>query len=606
MVAGRAAAIPVGPPDPRVVGEGRYLFIAAKTGRRYEFDFSDVGVDGDLLRFFISIFDMVAGPLGTARSWQAAYDHASGLKVLMRNIASLTPIPTSPSAIPRVTFTETRLQLRPRAYDRLRSALRRRSTAFSPDVAELLHVRASKRPTDGKISGLLPTEFARVIDAARIDVRAARDRVLPNIVALERWRDGHEVHDTEARRLIVLDRILKSGDVPRYPSGSADLRVLRAAGFANGTEALGSIFLTAYDAVAFGVLLATLTGHNITTLESMTTPLHHSGHTHDAVDDAIVSDALKPRRGKSRAAMTVTAHNGGGADAEVPSQGNDLRNAHNVLALLERLTAPARVVSGEDHLFSWVSPQQSQAGGPRRLVRSTVYQGTKVRPQNWAKGVGLRADDGAPLELSFRRIRLTYVSMHDAPVAHSRKTLRQTYQARNTRELERYQRLVASVLDEQVQLARSTHQTAFLNEQDYAHLRTDTPAAARSLGVPVRIAERLLTGELDTVFSACADNDHGPHNDGPCRASFLLCAGCPCAVALPAHWPLIAATHHQLLEQHNQLTELDWARRFGQAYARLTQLVDQMPEGAYDRAIAQVTADQASLVTRLVSGKEHL
>lgn len=605
MVAGRAAAIPSGPPEPRVLGEGRYLFIAAKTGRRHEFDFSDVGVDGDLLRFFISIFDMVAGPLGTARSWQAAYDHASGLKVLMRNIACLTPIPTSPSAIPRVTFTETRLQLRPRAYDRLRSALRRRSTDFGPEVAELLHARASKRPPDGKISGLSPTEFARVIDAARIDVRDARDRVLSNIVALERWHDGQEIDEAEERRLTALDTIIAEGDVPRWPSGAPDRRALKAAGFANSAEAIDSIFLTAHDAVAFGVLLAALTGHNITTLESMTAPLHHSGHAHDAVDDAIISDALKPRRGKSRAAMAVAAHNSGGVDADAASHGSDLRNAHNVFALLERLTEPARVVSGDNHLFSWVSPQQTQSG-PRRFVRSTIYQGTKVRPQSWALQHDLRADDGAPLQLSFRRIRLTYVSIRDKPVAHSRKTLRQTYQARNTRELERYQRLVAGVLDEQVRLARSTHQTAFLNEHDFARLRRDTSVAARELGVPVRIADRLFTGELDTVFSACADNAHGPHNDGPCRASFLLCAGCPCAVVLPSHWPLIAATHRQLVEQQGQLTELDWARRFGSAHARLTQLVEQMPDGAYERALAQVTADQASLVARLVSGKEHL
>lgn len=605
MVAGRAAAIPAGPPEPRVVDGSRYLFIAAKTGRRHEFDFSDAGVDGALLQFFISVFDAVAGPLGTARSWQAAQGHALALKALMRSISRLTPIPTSPAAIPRVTLTETRLQIGPRAYDRLRSALRRRSADFSSEVAELLHVRASKRPADGEISGLSAAEFARVIEAARADVRATRDRVLPNIVALERWHDGQVVDEAEERRLTALDTIMAAGDVPRWSSGAPDSRALKAAGFANATEALGSIFLTAHDAVAFGVLLAALTGHNITTLESMTAPLHHSGHTHDALDDAIVSDALKPRRGKSRAAMAVTAHNSGGVDAGASSHGNDLRNAHNVFALLERLTGPARVVSGEHHLFSWVSPQQTQSG-PRRFVRSTIYQGTKVRPQSWAQGRGLRADDGTPLELSFRRIRLTYVSVRDEPVAHSRKTLRQTYQARNTRELERYQRLVAGVLDEQVQLARSTHQTAFLNEQDYARLQADTPAAARLLGVPVRIAERLLTGELDTVFSACADNDHGPHNDGPCRASFLLCAGCPCAVALPAHWPLIAATHRRLLEQQDQLTELDWARRFGSAHARLTQLVDQMPEGAYDRALAQLTADQSSLVARLVSGKEHL
>jgi hypothetical protein len=330
LVAGRAAAIPSGPPEPRVLGEGRYLFIAAKTGRRHEFDFSDVGVDGDLLRFFISIFDMVAGPLGTARSWQAAYDHASGLKVLMRNIACLTPIPTSPSAIPRVTFTETRLQLRPRAYDRLRSALRRRSTDFGPEVAELLHARASKRPPDGKISGLSPTEFARVIDAARIDVRDARDRVLSNIVALERWHDGQEIDEAEERRLTALDTIIAEGDVPRWPSGAPDRRALKAAGFANSAEAIDSIFLTAHDAVAFGVLLAALTGHNITTLESMTAPLHHSGHAHDAVDDAIISDALKPRRGKSRAAMAVAAHNSGGVDADAASHGSDLGTAARI------------------------------------------------------------------------------------------------------------------------------------------------------------------------------------------------------------------------------------------------------------------------------------
>lgn len=605
MVAGRAAAIPAGPPEPRVVDGSKYLFIAAKTGRRHEFDFSGAGVDGDLLRFFISVFDAVAGPLGTARSWQAAQGHALALKSLMQNVSRATARPGSPAEIPRVALTETRLQIGPRAYDRLRSALRRRASDFSPEVSELLHVRASKRPVDGTISGLSAREMAEVIDAARADVRAARDRVLPNLVALERWNGGNEVDGAEALRLAILSRVVAEGDVPRYPNGRPKSWALKQAGFASGNDALFSVFLTAHDAVSFGILLAAITGQNMSTLESMKAPLHHSGHTDEALDDAIIAHALKPRRGKARAAMTVAALNDGGAETQDAAPGRDLRNAHNVLALLERLTAPARAVSGEDSLFSWVSPNQS-ASGPRKLVRSTIYQGTRIRPQSWAHSHELTADDGSPLALSFRRIRLTYVSMRDEPVAHSRKTLRQTYQARNTRELERYQRLVAGVLDEQVQLARSTHQTAFLNEQDYARLRTDTPAAARLLGVPVRIAERLLTGELDTVFSACADNDHGPHNDGPCRASFLLCAGCPCAVALPAHWPLIAATHRRLLEQQNQLTELDWARRFGPAHARLTQLVDQMPEGAYDRALAQLTADQSSLVARLVSGEEHL
>lgn len=605
MVAGRAASIPSSVPEPRVIDATTYLFIAAKSGRRHKIDFSGTGIDGPLLNFFLSLFDEVAGPLGTARSWQSAHHHALALKALMRNLSRSSPIPTSPEEIPRVALTETRLQIRPRAYDLLRSALRRRASEFSPEVSKLLHVRASKRPDDGEIAGLSATEFARVIDAARNDVRATRDRILPNLVALERWRSGDDVDASEARRLASLDRIVTEGDLPRYDSGMVNVRPLMRAGFANGTAALFSIFLTAHDGVAFGILLAALTGHSMSTLESMTAPLHHSGHTPEAVDDAVVSNALKPRRGKTRAAMTVTAFNNRGEEDRGSDHGGDLRNAHNVFALLERLTAPARVVSGQNHLFSWVSPQQPTSG-PRRFVRSTVYQGTKVRPQSWARGHGLTADDGSPLDLSFRRIRLTYVSARDEPVAHSRRTLRQTYQARNTRELEGYQRLVAGVLDEQVKLARSTHRAAFLSEDDYARLASDTPSAARALGVPVRIAERLLSGNLDTAFSACTDNEHGPHNDGPCRASFLLCAGCPCAVALPTHWPLIAATQLRLVEKRDQMTELDWARKYGESHARLTQLVDQMPHGARDRALAQLTVDQSALIDRLVSGRVNL
>ena len=605
MVAGRAASIPSSGPEPRVIDATTYLFIAAKSGRRRKIDFSGTGLDGHLLKFFLSLFDEVAGPLGTARSWQAAHHHALAMKAFMRNISRSNPIPTSPAEIPRVALMETRLQIRPRSYDLLRSALRRRASEFGPEVSELLHVRASKRPSDGEISGLSATEFARVIEAARHDVRATRDRVLPNLVALERWQSGHDLDAAEARRLAYLDRIVIEGDLPRYDNGTVIIRDLKRGGFTNGTDALSSIFLTAHDTVAFGILLAALTGHNMSTLESMKTPLHHSGHTPDAPDDAVISDALKPRRGKARAAMMVTAFNDREVNDDKPAHGSDLRNAHNVFALLERLTAPARAVSGEDHLFSWVSTHQPSTG-PRRFVRSTVYQSTKVRPQTWARGHGLTADDGSPLDLSFRRIRLTYVSARDEPVAHSRRVLRQTYQARNTREIERYQRLVSSVLDEQVQLARSTHQAAFLGEDDYARLADDTPAAAKVLGVPVRVAERLLSGKLDTIYSACTDNEHGPHNDGPCRASFLLCAGCPCAVALPTHWPLIAATHHRLLEQRDQMTEIDWAHKYGESYARLTQLVDQMPDGASDRAMAQLTVHQAALIDRLISGKTSL
>lgn len=595
MVAGRPASLPSNPPEQRVTGT-RYMFIAAKSGRRYEIDFSGTGLGSSLESFFVTVFDDVAGPLGTTRSIQAARMHAWGLRSLMHALARIRPVPTAPASFPRSAFLETRLQVGPRQYDRLRFALRRRADQFSPDVRELLHARGSKRPPDGQTSGLSASELDRVLDAARADVRAARDRIRPNLHELERWRRGVINDPVLALRLRLLDGIATTGDCPRYDNGLQHTRMLREAGFKNGAGALSSVFLTAHDAVAFGILLVGLTGHNMSTLESMRTPLHHASDKPDSPDDAIVAKALKPRRGKSRAAMTISAFNTPDATASRGRTG-DLRNAHNVFALLEALTAPARNVSGADHLFSWVS--HARAHG---IVHSTIVQGTKVRPQNWASGHGILADDGTPLELTFRRLRLTFVTARDRPVAHSRRTLRQTYQAKNTRELHKYQLLVATVLDEQVRVAQSTHHSAFLSEADLVRLSVDPASGAKVLGLPVRVAERLLTGNLDTVLTACVDNENGPHNDGPCRASFLLCAGCPCAVAMPTHWPMLVATHRRLLQHRDAMTEIDWARRFGEATARLTQLIDQIPAGAGEKAMAQLTTEQSALIDRLLGG----
>lgn len=196
------------------------------------------------------------------------------------------------------------------------------------------------------------------------------------------------------------------------------------------------------------------------------------------------------------------------------------------------------------------------------------------------------------------------MQLRDEPVAHSERTLRDVYQIRDRAGLQHYQRKVSDVLNEQVRHAKATTQLAFFSVDDVRAARSHPDATAARLGIRLEVLEQTLEGSLDTVLSACTDNTNGPYNPGTaCLASFLMCLGCPCALATPTHWHAIVATYDRIEAERFALPQIEWATRYGEPFARLSDLLGRLPEGAAARARAEVSEKTRAMVDRMLTGQ---
>ncbi len=211
--------------------------------------------------------------------------------------------------------------------------------------------------------------------------------------------------------------------------------------------------------------------------------------------------------------------------------------------------------------------------------------------------------DAAPLILDSRRLRRTYVELHQKPVAHTEQTLANRYLLNNRRSLGDYQRVVARVLDEQVSRALAGSLALTLTAADIASAGTDPEAASARLGIDRATLDRLLEGRLDTVLAACVDHANSPHAPAgqPCTASFLLCLSCRCARVEPRHLPALVTARDTLDERRAALDPLAWAERYAAPHAQLTDLLDQFPQPAVASARQNVTEHERQPVARLLN-----
>jgi hypothetical protein len=213
-----------------------------------------------------------------------------------------------------------------------------------------------------------------------------------------------------------------------------------------------------------------------------------------------------------------------------------------------------------------------------------------------------------PLGIDARRLRLTWLEIHQRPVAQTEHTLANEYLARNRGNIAEYQQIVASVLQQQVDGARAHRPMPVLTSEDIERAAADPQAVATAHGLTVARLQDLIAGRLDTVMAGCTDNLDSPHTapGRPCTASFLLCLSCPCARATPAHLPVQVLVRDALLARQQQMTPLGWARRFGQAVTQLTDLLEPYGRTAVDDARQAATPADHDLVDRFLStGLDH-
>lgn len=144
---------------------------------------------------------------------------------------------------------------------------------------------------------------------------------------------------------------------------------------------------------------------------------------------------------------------------------------------------------------------------------------------------------------------------------------------------------------------------AVLTRTDLERAGTDAESVAAEYGIDAVTLKRMIAGELDTVMNACVDHRNSPHAPAgePCRASFMLCLGCPCARALPRHLPVQVLVHDRLADRRAEMTPLEWTQRFGLAHTQLADLLSRHDDVDVDDARVNATDTDRAVVTRFLN-----
>lgn len=579
-----------------------------------DFDFSLLTVSPELQRTFAEAFAKRTGPGGGLRSMSSIGDAFRAIRVFTQYLAGLPRPPVR------------RKDLRPRHIDGFLAA--RRATGVPSKLTEELRgVKMMLRQIDSwepamvaKLAEPHPrplrtgkrhesysrAEFQRIASAARADLRRAAQRIRANRALLEQYRSG--LLDDPTRRFELLDYVERHADVPRrggdFPS-KAQLTAKWVRGFGGTRDIIRWAHLNPLEVSAGAVLLAVLTGQNPYVIMKCPARHHRADGNAGGPETAIV-EMRKPRRG-SRADMDV-------ALAAVPdwisvpddptsmSRRDELHTAFGVYMLLHELTASSRRIEGSGRLMVAYCANGHNGRGIRAHGSAEGW----VRPWSRQQGLLLDAVDGASaksLEVSLVRLRMTYLELHQKPVAHTEQTLVDDYLGRNRGNLVEYRRVVADALQDQVAKARALPLMAALSTAEVAQAHADPTALASKLSLSHSDVRRMLQGTLDTVMNACIDNQHGPYGDPgqPCRASFMLCLSCPCARALPRHLPVQTLVLDRLTERRHHMTPLAWTTRFALPHAQLSDLLAGFDDEQLSAARAATTDAHREMVGRFLN-----
>lgn len=612
MSAGRPAGQPDSgyrPPPRLFVDDERCTVrvIGEKDGRTQDFDFTTLPVDRELQEALARAFHERTGPAGTIKAVSSARALWVYLKAFCRVLVSLPVPPRRVAELTPAHLSQYMLIRGSKANVPVELALIMGLLAEVEQLPSAVAARCalghSKRPPRPAASSYTRTEEARIMNAARATVRAAARRIRGNQELLRRWRAGDPeliADPVQSQFCEIVDGVERVADVPRYDNGKTVDWLQTHGGV---TELMLTVHLSRFEVAAFTVLLVRLTGHNGGTI--MAAPAAH--HRPDGHTDSIASvqiDVVKSRRGR-RSQMTVSLADlpdwakTTAATRDSGSARTELHTPFGLYMLAQELTESARRITGSDRLFHFWGVTR-----PRGLRTEMADGQTGVTA--WGRGQKLLADkagggEASWLDVRVNRLRKTFLEREQRPVAHTTRTLADTYLRRDRTTVPEYQTLVAEVLTAEARKARALGTISQLSADDLALAQHDPSAMAARFGVTEDTLRLLITRKADTVVAGCSDNLHGPHNPGqPCTASFLKCLDCPCARALPHHLPLQIAALELLTGKRQEMPMLKWAQKFARPAQQLEDLLDQAGPAA-DTAADAVTDDDRILVARLLN-----
>ena len=580
--------------------------ITERDRRTKEFDFTTLPVSRDLQESFARAFNVRTGPGGTIKTMSSTL----GLWFCVRTFTRfLSTLADPPRRVPdlRASHLDGYLLFRASVVSAPEElggviGLLAELDEISPQLAaRCVRGRRVRRRYVRSTDSYTPEEDRRILDAARNTVREAAERIRGNRELLRRWRSGDPELVSDPMReefLQLLDGVDRTGEVPAYDNG-------KVPDWVNHHGPLENVRLCVHlgwrDVAALLVLLVRMTGQNGGTIATAPA-VYHSTDGGAGPIASVQVDLVKPRRGQ-RSHMTASF-------AELPTWAalphpdveftarDQLHTPYGVYMLVIELTASARAITGDDRLFLYWAR--------RRGAISTGMPVGQNFVSDWGREQQLLTDpdaDGAahPLPVHLARIRKTHVEREQKPVAHTPRTLADTYLRRDRTTIAEYQQVVADVLVKEADKARALGSIARLTPNDLLEARDDPSAVADRFGITVDVLRLLIRRDADTVLAGCADNLNSPHTPKgrPCTASFLKCLDCPCARAMPHHLPIQLAALDLLQQKRTQMAAARWAIQLAYPTAQLEDLVDLYGSAAVATARTKITDDERSLVVRL-------
>ncbi|MBT2513152.1 hypothetical protein [Arthrobacter sp. ISL-30] len=437
------------------------------------------------------------------------------------------------------------------------------------------------------IEAYTEAEFRQIRRAARRIVRAAVTRIRVARAEADRYLSGDprpgEACFREGTRAARLAYVAVHGGVPRRASGKVR--------YVSCSDLVSELHPLRNEAEAMAILIMCLTGLNASTVLGMSA--EHSAATAPGELPALVTRGSKPRRGPLRSEMDLTLS----AERRPMVDRDDYGSAHGVYEIALELGREARRYLDYPDLIVYHSFSY-RLGTPRNLGYRTPAVGLFGPLEGFSDG------EGMPQRVDSRRLRRTFLELHQRPVAQASATLASVYLVRDRTSLSTYQNVVAGALKGEVERIRAENLGLTLSEEDCHAARENPTRVADRFGVTEEILGKVLAGKLDTVGSACVDNEHSPYSEQgrPCTASFLLCLTCPCSRSEPRHVPVQALMLTELRRRNTEMTPAEWDRRFAAAAARLEDVLH-LQRADVPAEAERASAEDARLVRALLENE---
>lgn len=596
---GRVAKLPDRGWRPGQRRQGCVVWFVSEDGtQRHRFDLSNLPGGPVIKEELAAAFEAVTGPLGSYKRFESAKNLPHVARRLAAWIAQTRPGLTE---LGQLTRADARMLARSIRTVQERSTLRallRHSTASSAVIEEIGHYRIRREHTARQ--PYTDAELARICTVARAIVRRARDRIWQQRTLVTDYRSGRLAHldATDPTRCLaeVLDHYDRLGDVPwkrddqRMRRAARAVRALQDPPRNRNDESvmMSQLHLTNDEAWAFAVLLAALTGLNLSVLDTLPAPRIQA--TGDDEPPVALVDTVKHRRGPRACvtlpldafleAMPAAARSRVASEAASRVGATSLTSAFGVFSLLIDLSEPARRQLRTERALVYVSPVKDLVTGSNFKVGVPGHKGRRRGfVKRWLTGDG--PADALLTGISFDRLRKTRIAATRRPIAHTPATYASYLSRMSAVTTEGFQ-IIREALDQEVAKAADRRKMQVI---------TASPAGSDPAGGP------------DTILGSCSDFEHSPIDGGlPCRQTFLTCLECENARALPRHLPFQLAVHDKLTKLRTTMAAAQWATDYAGPAAQLQQIITEFGPAQVHQARSQITEAHRRWVDYLFQG----